>query len=88
MCRTFFAFLVDEGLVTDDPTTDLDAPAGWKRVPRALTEEEATRLLDSVTGTTSIDYRDRALLEVAYGTGARVSEMLAIRLDDCQRTPC
>lgn len=81
--RTYFAHMVDEGLVTDDPSADLEAPAGWKRVPRALSEEEAARLIDSITGSKKIDYRDRALMEIAYGTGARVSEMLSIRLDDC-----
>jgi len=81
--RTFFAFLVDEGLLTDDPATDLDAPASWKRVPRALTTEQAATLIESVNGHKPLELRDRALLETAYGTGARVSEMLSITLDDC-----
>ncbi len=81
--RTFFAFLVDEGIVAEDPAADLGAPSGWRRVPRALTIEEATALIESVQGDGPLDQRDRALLELAYGTGARASELLALRLDDC-----
>jgi len=82
--RTYFAFLIDEGVIRDDPATDLPAPAGWRRVPRALTEQQAQQLLESIPGTTPLGLRDRALLEVAYGTGARASELLALRLEDCR----
>ncbi|MBM3318370.1 MAG: tyrosine recombinase [Candidatus Eisenbacteria bacterium] len=82
--KTFFAFLADEGVVREDPACDLPAPAGWRRLPRALGRDEATRLVESVAGGAALDLRDRALLECAYGTGARVSELLGLRLDDCR----
>jgi integrase/recombinase XerD len=82
--RTFFAFLLDEGVVREDPAGELTAPAGWRRIPRALTLEEAARLVESVHGEEPLALRDRALLEGAYGTGARVSELLALCPQDCQ----
>lgn len=87
--RTFFAFLIEEGMIQEDPSADLDAPPGWRRIPRALSVAEVSRLLESIAGQEPLDLRDRAMLEVAYGTGARVSELLGLRLDDCgweQRT--
>jgi len=87
--RSFFAFLADErrehwrGATWEDPAADLPAPRAWRRVPRALSEEEATRLMESVAGNSSLDLRDRAMLEVAYGTGLRVSELLSLALEDC-----
>jgi site-specific recombinase XerD len=81
--RTYFAFLLDEGVLTDDPSRELPAPRGWRRVPRALSETQAQTLIEGVHGTTPLAVRDRALLECAYGTGARVSELLGVRLQDC-----
>ncbi len=65
-----------------DPTADVEAsrlPAG---LPKALTEDEIGRLLDAVTGTEPADLRDRAILEVLYGTGMRISEMVSLSLED------
>jgi integrase/recombinase XerD len=87
--RSFFAFLSDErrehwqGAPWEDPAVDLPAPRAWRRVPRALSEEEAARLVESIAGSSPLDLRDRAMLEVAYGTGVRVSELLGLTLDDC-----
>ena len=81
--RSFFAFLHREGILGMDPSRDLEAPRGWQRIPRALTEEEAIRLVESVVGERPLDLRDRALLELGYGTGARVSELLDLCLEDC-----
>ncbi len=80
--RSFFLFLNREGILQSDPASDLDAPRGWQRVPRALTEDQAAALVESVRGDRPLDLRDRALLELAYGTGGRVSELLDLRLDD------
>jgi len=81
--RTYFAFLLDEGILTEDPSDELEAPRGWKRIPRALTEEEARTLIEGVRGSDDLAVRDRALLECAYGTGARASELLGLTLGDC-----
>jgi site-specific recombinase XerD len=82
--RSLFAFLVDEGIVASDPTVDLAAPGGWKKIPRALTVDQARALLEGVSGEGPLDLRDRALLETAYGTGARSAELLGLTLDDCR----
>ncbi|HEY1443295.1 MAG TPA: site-specific integrase, partial [Acidimicrobiales bacterium] len=70
--RGFHRFLVEEGWRADDPTLDLPSISVTDLLPKALSEEETERLLGSVVGTGPVVLRDRALLEVLYGTGARV----------------
>ncbi len=80
--RTFHRFLVDEGLRGDDPTADVDGvrvPAG---LPKPLDEGDVARLLDAVTGEEPTALRDRALLELLYATGARISEACGLDLGD------
>lgn len=81
--RSFFAFLLDEGLVSRDPSAEVETPSGWRRIPHALKIEEVTALIESVRGETPLDLRDRALLECAYGTGARASELLGLQPAAC-----
>ncbi len=80
--RGFHRFLVEEGLRPDDPTVDLPSISLSDMLPKALGEEEAERLLASVVGTGPAVLRDRALLEVLYGTGARVSEVVGLNVSD------
>ncbi len=80
--RGFHRFLVEEGLRGDDPTLDLPSISVTDLLPKALSEEETERLLGSVVGTGPIVLRDRALLEVLYGTGARVSEVVGLNVGD------
>ena len=80
--RGFHRFLVEEGLRGDDPTVDLPSSALSDLLPKALSEEETERLLGAVVGTGPAVLRDRALLEVLYGTGARVSEVVGLNLGD------
>ncbi len=80
--RGFHRFLVEEGLRSDDPTLDLPSISVTDLLPKALSEEETERLLGSVVGTGPIVLRDRALLEVLYGTGARVSEVVGLNVGD------
>lgn len=83
--RMLHRFLVDEGQRPDDPTADLDGvrvPAG---LPKPLSEDEVERLLAGVTGDEPVDRRDRALLEMLYATGARISEMCQLDLVDIDR---
>ncbi len=80
--RTLHRYLVVEGDRPDDPTADLEGvrvPAG---LPKPLTESEVVRLLDAVTGTDPVAVRDRALLELLYATGARISEACALSMGD------
>lgn len=80
--RMLHRFLAVEGYRPDDPTSRLDGvrvPAG---IPKPLTEEQVASLLESVAGTDPPALRDRALLELLYATGARVSEAVGLSLAD------
>lgn len=80
--RGLYRFLVEEGTLATDPTVDLASPRLPQRLPKALDEDQTLRLLDSVTGSDPFDLRDRALLELLYGTGARISEVTGLSLLD------
>ena len=82
--RGLYRFLVDEGSLRIDPTIDLASPRLPQRLPKALDEDQTLRLLDSVVGSGPLDLRDRALLELLYGTGARISEVIGLSLLDVQ----
>jgi len=80
--RGFHRFLVEEGIRDDDPTLDLPSVGVTDLLPKALSEEETQRLLGAVVGTGPLVLRDRALLELLYATGARVSEVVGLNLGD------
>lgn len=80
--RGWFAYLVVEGHLAIDPSARLRSGRRGRNLPKPLAEDEVATLLDSVPDVTPIDRRDRALLELLYGTGARVSEVVGIDLGD------
>lgn len=80
--RSLHRFLADEGYLPTDPAADVEAPRRPRGLPKALTETEVERLLTSVVGTEPADRRDRAVLEVLYGTGIRISELVGLSLAD------
>ncbi len=80
--RGLYRFWVEEGVVVADPTTDVRSPKLPRRLPKALEEDQVVGLLESVDGLEPVDLRDRALLEVLYGTGARISEVVGLSLID------
>nr|WP_255447551.1 site-specific tyrosine recombinase XerD [Schumannella sp. 10F1B-5-1] len=80
--RGFARFLVDEGLLDDDPARDVPAPKLPSRLPKALSYDQVERLLAATEGEDPVRMRDRALLELLYATGARVSEAVGLDLDD------
>lgn len=80
--RGFTRFLVDEGRLTKDPAADLVAPKLPDRLPKALTIAQVQDLLAATEGEEPGMLRDRALLELLYATGARVSEAVALNVDD------
>ena len=80
--RGFTRFLVDEGRLPADPAADLVAPKLADRLPKALTIAQVERLLAATDADDPASLRDRALLELLYATGARVSEAVALNVDD------
>ena len=80
--RSFHRFLVAEGLSPANPTETLDAPRRWRTLPRLLSADEVRHLLATIPTATPLGRRDRALFELLYATGARVSEVTgALRRD-------
>ena len=80
--RGFYRFLVLSGHRRDNPADDLRAPRAWKTLPKFLSAEEVDRLLQSPDTTQPRGIRDRALIELLYATGLRVSEMVNLRQQD------
>lgn len=80
--RGLHRFAVDELGAERDPSAEVDSPRVPPRLPRALPEDDVACLLDSVAGTDARSRRDRAILEVLYGTGMRVGELVGLDLAD------
>ena len=80
--RMFFRHLKERRAITDDPSELLDAPKTELVLPRVLSEEEASAMIEAVDGDDPRSLRDRALLETMYGSGLRVSEACALSFDD------
>ena len=80
--RTYFRFLLAEGAVTRDPSERIETPKRWRTLPEVLTVEEVLRLLAAPTLDDPLAFRDRAMLELAYGAGLRVSEWITIGVRD------
>ncbi len=80
--RSFYKHLRREGLIEHDPTADLHGPRKTQRLPRVLSRQEVARLLREPKGTEPLALRDRALLELMYACGLRVSEVTGLELGD------
>lgn len=81
--KSFFHFLLAEGIIKDDPTVTLDSPKVKKRLPKALSHDLVSSLLaEAGKHSTPKGQRDRALLELLYATGMRVSELVLLNIDD------
>ena len=80
--RALHRFLAAEGRAAVDPTAHVERPRVPRGLPKALSEEEVNRLLEAPVGDDPIARRDRAMLEVLYGTGLRVSELVGLSLGD------
>ncbi|NNC80751.1 MAG: site-specific tyrosine recombinase XerD [Acidimicrobiales bacterium] len=83
--RGVHRFLFAEGLVAHDPTADVASKRLPRGLPKALSEDDITQLLESVAGAEPVDRRDRAILELLYGTGMRISELVGMSLEDIDR---
>ena len=78
--RQFYRFLIEEEVITSDPTRDLASPKRGSYLPEILSREEVERLIASPDPGTPVGVRDRAMLEVLYATGLRVSELTGLKL--------
>jgi len=80
--RTYFRFLIGDGIVVRDPSERLETPKRWRTLPDVLTVGEVQQILASPTLDDALVFRDRALLELAYGAGLRVSEWITVGVRD------
>ena len=80
--RTYFRFLLGEGHVVRDPSERLESPSRWRTLPDVLTADEVSRLIAAPTLDEPLAFRDRAMLELAYGAGLRVSEWITLGVRD------
>lgn len=80
--RGLHRFLVEEGECATDATADLVAPKLPRRLPKAITIDQMTALIEAAGGESEVQIRDRALLELLYATGARISEVVGLNVDD------
>jgi integrase/recombinase XerD len=80
--RSFYRHLRREELIEHDPTADLRGPPKTKRLPRVLSREQVAKLLAQPSGSEPLALRDRALLEVMYACGLRISEAIGLELGD------
>lgn len=80
--RGLHRFLVEDSRASSDPTAGVDSPRLGMRLPKAIEEEDVGRLLDACAGDDALALRDKAMLELLYGTGMRVSELAGLSLSD------
>jgi integrase/recombinase XerD len=80
--RSYYAFQIAEGALVADPTERLEPPTIWRRLPDVLSHQEIERLMEAPNLGERLYWRDRALLEFAYASGVRVSELISLRVRD------
>ncbi|WP_339343725.1 tyrosine recombinase XerC [uncultured Alcanivorax sp.] len=80
--RTFFRYLMREGLARDNPAMDIRAPKSGKRLPKALDADQVSHLLDAgIHSSEPLALRDQAMMELLYACGLRLAELLSLNLD-------
>ena len=80
--RSFYVFLINDGLVTKNPTDSLATPKIEKKPPKVLSNDDVDKLLSQPKLTDNKGIRDKAMLELLYATGIRVSELINLNIDD------
>jgi len=83
--RSFYGFLLREGLIESDPTEHLRTPRQWQTIPKFLNLEEINKIIQAPDTSRPTGLRDRAMLELLYATGLRVSELCRVRVGDLNR---
>jgi integrase/recombinase XerD len=84
--KAYFNYLLQRGMISKDVSCQLKAPHIDKKLPGVLSAEETIRLLEQPNGNTPKELRDKAMLELLYATGIRVSELIALKLSDVNLT--
>lgn len=80
--KSFFMYLLKQGIVKEDYTEQLKPPKIEKKAPETLSVEEINLLLEQPSKSTPKEIRDKAMLELLYATGMRVSELISLKLED------
>lgn len=80
--KAFYHFMLQEGLVAEDISIGLKAPKIEKKMPEILTPDEVVRLLEQPSGDSAKEIRDKAMLELLYATGIRVTELITLKVSD------
>ena len=80
--KTFYIYLKKQKLIDIIPTENIIVPKQEKNLPKSISEKEVETLLNSINGSNNIELRDKAMMELLYATGVRVSELVNIKLND------
>lgn len=80
--RSFYQFLQRKGIVTENPAADLELPKVEKKVPEILSLDKVELLLEQPNGDEDKEIRDKAMLELLYATGIRVTELISLKVED------
>jgi integrase/recombinase XerD len=80
--KSFCRFLCNEDYLRENPAEILESPRLWRKLPRVISSEEVSAILESPNTDTSIGIRDKAMLEMLYATGVRVSELISLKTKD------
>lgn len=81
--KAFFKFLILENYTEKDPTQLIDAPKNQRKIPTVLSYAEIEQMLDQIDHSKEEGFRNRAMLEVMYSSGLRVSELISLKISDC-----
>ncbi|MFY9296405.1 MAG: site-specific tyrosine recombinase XerD [Caldicoprobacterales bacterium] len=80
--RSYYRFLVEKSIILNDPTENLEGPKNQRKPPSILTINEVNKLMDQPQGDNPKAIRDKAMLELLYGTGIKVSELINLNIED------
>lgn len=80
--KAFYHYMLQEGIVTEDVSEKLKAPKIEKKIPEIMSPEEVVRLLEQPSGDSPKEIRDKAMLELLYATGIRVTELITLKVSD------
>ncbi|MDD5544152.1 MAG: site-specific tyrosine recombinase XerD [Acidobacteriia bacterium] len=85
--RNYFKFLQLDGIIENNPASTVEAPRLWKKLPKYLSPEDVDRLLEAPDTSAPLGLRDKAMLELLYATGLRVSELVNLKFSELHLEP-